>query len=39
MPRFLVLGLATVAALSGCIWLPIVLVVLVVLGRGFPRVL
>lgn len=39
LPRFLVLALAAWLSLHGAIWLPIVLVVLVAWGRGFPRVL
>lgn len=38
LPRFLVLALAAWLSLGGAIWLPIVLVLLVVWGRGFPRV-
>lgn len=38
VPRLLVLALASWLSLSGCIWLPIVLLVLVVWGRGFPKV-
>ncbi len=38
LPRLIVLGLAGWLSLSGAVWLPIVLVVLVVWGRGFPRV-
>jgi len=39
LPRGLVLALAAWLSLQGAVWLPIALVVLVVWGRGFPRVL